>query len=440
MQYKLSQNQQQRFSQKMALTPQMRQSIQLLGMSVTDLAEYVDYAVSQNPCLKKIIEDSIKRSYQNRSPIAVSPETFIDYADMAKDKVDPRLALTSHVRMLGLDDKELEIAEYLIYSMDENGYIGEGAEEAADNLGVSADDVEKVVQVIQTMEPAGIGARDIRECLQIQLRRAGKEGSLEYRIVDSHLSEVAQNNIDAIAKALKSDKEKVSKALDSIKRLNPRPASTLLGKETDAVIPELIANLSDKKVLIQFNSNSLPRLKVYNPYDNNLDIIKDPDARRFLKENMDAAKALIDNLKRREDTLCRVAHYILNYQYDALKNDSHDIRCLTIRDVAQALDFNPSTVSRAVSNKYVQVGDKVIPLKGMLSHGIRKENGEIASKAAVKNRIAAILKNEEPSSPLSDSDIEDMLKLEGILVKRRTIAKYRECLRILPSHLRRKRV
>ena len=195
--------------------------------------------------------------------------------------------------------------------------------------------------------------------------------------------------------------------------------------------------MDEAAVRLELNRGAVPRLKIYNPYTNDLDMIKDPETRKFLKENIGLAEGLIGNLKRREDTICKVAKHILDFQKDSLAGDTAP-KTLTLNDVAGALGFHPSTVSRAVSNKYIQLNDKVVPMKSLLSHGVKKENGELASKTSIKHRIAEMVKDEDGSSPLKDCEIEARLKEEGIAIKRRTVAKYRKTLRILPAYLRKK--
>lgn len=416
----------------MSLTPQMRQSLNILGMSVSDLSEYIDFAVTQNPFLKKLLDE--QKSFNKYT----GTSSLITDKPIKQDE-DPRHALLSQIKMSGLTDDMLEIAEYLIYEMDDNGYITTDMEEAAENLGVDAEEVSECLSLIQDMEPAGIGAKDIKECLQLQLKRKDREGSLEWRIVESFLSEVAQENIEKIAKELRIDKAKVKEAVAAIKKLNPRPASTILAKESKTVVPELTARVDDKKVRLEVNRGSVPGLKLYNPYANDFDIIKDPEARKFMQENINAAKGLIDNLKRREDTMCKVADYILNFQKDAISKDINHIKSLTIKEVAHATKFHPSTISRVVSNKYIQLNDNVVPLKSLLSHSVKRINGESQSKASVKKTIETLVKNEDHSCPASDSEICRVLRdEEGVNISRRTVAKYRASMRILPTHLRKK--
>lgn len=434
MKHKLSH--QHRLLQKMALTPLMRQSIQLLGMSVSDINEYVDSLITKNPFLQKLIDekksDKFKKTHANKT----DGDSY-DYAESARQEENPRFNILSQLKIAGLDKRSLEIAEYLVFEMDENGYIATDPEAAAQDLSVEPEDIDKCLETIKKMEPAGIGARDIRECLMLQLERKGKADSIEYEVVSRFLNDVAQNNIEKIAKGLKADKKKVTSAIDIIKKLNPRPASSILSTQATPVIPELVAKVDEESVRLELNRSAVPRLKIYNPYANDLDLIKDPEARKFLKENMGLAEGLIGNLKRREDTICKVAKHILDFQKDSLTAEKAP-KTLTLNDVAGALGFHLSTVSRAVSNKYIQLNDKVIPMKSLLSHGVKKENGELASKTSIRQGISEMVKNEDSSSPLKDSQIESILKSEGIVIKRRTVAKYRKTLRILPAYLRKK--
>jgi RNA polymerase sigma-54 factor len=424
----------------------MRHSIQLLGMSTKDLNEYVESAIETNPFLKKAFEQ--KRVDKHRSTISSVDNVGTSYEQDRgrKQDEDPRASLLSQLRMLDLDGKSIEIAEHLIYEIDHNGYIPVAIEEVAHDLLVSIEEVEGSLKAIQSLDPPGIGARDVCECLQLQLKRINKEGSLEYAIVSEFINELARADITKIAKKLNVDKEKVQVAINAIKKLNPRPASTMLSKGSEKVIPDLVATAKNEKIRLEINREWLPHLRLYNPYEEKLDIIKDPEARKFMKENMNSARHLIDGLKRREETMCKVADYILNFHGDETIKEKAEMKSLTVKDISSALELHPSTITRTVSNKYIQIEDKVVPLKSFLSHGIKKENGELASKTVIKKKISELVKSENKSRPLSDQAIQKLLgqaiqKLlgkEGILIKRRTIAKYRTALRILPTHLRKK--
>ncbi|MDD5681546.1 MAG: RNA polymerase factor sigma-54 [Candidatus Omnitrophica bacterium] len=424
----------QKFFQKMVLTPQMRQSLKLLGMSAKDISELINSAVEANPFLQKILDG--KKSNSSRSTVARTNIAEEYGEDIIKERRDPRASLLSQLRLLDLTDKELEIAEYLIYEMDDNGYITADTDEVAGDLSADAEEVENCIIAIQSMDPPGIGARDIRECLQLQLKRMNKEGSLEYRIVSEFIDEVAKSDKEKIARALKIDKEAVRVAVNNIKKLNPRPASNLLTEQAQWIAPDLTVIFKNKKIRLELNREWLPRLRLYNPYENKLGTIKDSDTREFIKENMESAKHLIDGIKRREETMCKVAEHILSFHKDSLKNGGHDLKSLMINDIAKTLRLHPSTVNRAISNKYVQIDDKVITLKSLLSSKIKKTNGESVSKISVKKRIEALVKNEDKSRPLSDNTIQEMLIKEGIMIHRRTIAKYRNLLNILPTYLR----
>jgi RNA polymerase sigma-54 factor len=417
----------------------MRHSIKLLGMSTNDVNEYVDTAVEANPFLKKEYEGKKSDKYKISAPPFEGMGSYYEYSDRVNaQEEDPRASLLSQLRMVNLKDNLLEIAEYLISEMDQNGYIKIPLEEVAKSLLVSIEEVENSLIAIQGLEPPGIGARDICECMQLQLKRTGKGGSLEYLIVSGFIDELVREDTAKISKALDVDQERVKSAVSNIKKLNPQPAGTMLSKSARRVIPDLIARVKNKKIQLELNKDWLPRLKLYNPYDEKLDIVKDPEAKKFLKENMDSARHLIDGLKRREETMCKVTEYILRFQGADALNDTHEIKSLTVKDVSGALGLHPSTINRTISNKYIQINDSAIPLKNFLSHGIKKENGEITSKTAIKKRILHLVKNEDRKRPLSDKAIQEKLKQEGIIIERRTIAKYRKLLRILPTYLRRK--
>ena len=403
MKHRLSHNQ--RFLQKLAMTPQMKQSIRLLGMSTRDLNEYVDSALEKNPFLKKEFDKKDSEKYR-RSPSSGAKETLPDdYLASMRQEEDPRLNLISQVRMTGLKDKGLEIAEYLIYEMDDNGYITVDMEDVSSALSADIAEVEKALKVIRGLEPAGIGARDVQECLKLQLDRTGKGHSLEYTIISEFSNELARNEVDKIAKTVKKDAEAVRGAINNIKKLNPRPGSSLLSEKTKNVIPDLVAEVSDKGVSLGINRAWLPHLKFYNPYQNEPDIAGDPQAKQFIKENMDAAKGLIDDLNRREETLHKVANYILRFQQESFNEDKHDIKSLSIKDIAGTLNLHPSTISRTVSHKYIQINDEVIALKTLLSRGMKKTCGAITSQAAIKRKIKDWIKNEDGLKPIKDDAI-----------------------------------
>ena len=431
--------QQQKAQLRMALTPKMRHSLKLLGMSTKDIHEHIVSALEENPFLKKAVDKNEVERSRNRMPSLGYNSTAHEYNEgMDKEDEDQRSSLLSQLRMLDLSKKDLEIAEYLISEMDDNGYIAASLEDAAEELFVTADEVGACLKDIQGLEPPGIGARDVCECLQLQLRRMNKGESLEYTIVGGFLSDLARNDVAGISKALDVTEDEVRAAISNIKKLNPKPASTMLSKEPKWVTPDLLAEIMDEKIRLDLNREWMPCLNLYNPYENESDVMDDLETQKFIKENMESAKHLIDNLKRREETMCRVADYIMKFHQDELKSGTDEIKSLTIRDISGALGFHPSTISRTVSNKYVQINNKVVLLKSFLSDSIKKENGEAISKTTVKKKIEALIKNEKKNRPLTDRAIEEKLAEQGIIINRRTIAKYRKSLRVLPTHLRRK--
>ncbi len=427
----------QRMQQKLALTPMMRQSMRVLSMSTKELHEYIDSLLEKNPFLKK---SALKTGTGKDYPRQTRPGEADDYRynNIASEE-DPREALIAQIRMLDLADDAQRAAEYLISEIDDNGYIKTETETAAKDLSLPMELVEEVLGIIQRMEPAGIGARDVRECLMLQLERRGMADSLEYSIVDGCMMELARNDVAKIRQLTGHEGVSIKNAIKNIKKLNPKPASSMLSKAAAPVVPDLIATPAEKDIYLELNREWAPQLRLYNPYEEKLEVIKDPEAKEFLKKNMSDAKGLIDSLKRREETMCKVADCILRHQRENLSGDMTGIKALTMREVADELNVHLSTISRTVSNKYVEINGKVVPLKALLSHAIKNgENGH-TSKTRVKGRIREIIAKEEKQSPLSDKAIADTLEKESTPIKRRTVAKYRDSLKILPTHLRRKR-
>jgi RNA polymerase sigma-54 factor len=404
---------QQKLLLKLALTPQMKQSVQLLAMSTKDLHEYVEQAMDANPFLKK------KISQTARIPrTGLSAEQEFDAVTAVRQEENPRLGLISQLRMMGLAGKAQEIAEYLIYEMDDNGYLTVNLEEVAQELDAELEEVEEVLESIQSLDPPGIAARDIGECLKLQLVRAKQQNSLEYRIVDEHLADLARNDLTRLSLALKTDRQKIQQAIKNIKKLNPRPATSLLSKAVPEVVPDLVAEMKKQKVVLTLNRDWLPQLEFYNPYADEEKINQDQAAGKFIKENIQSAKILIDQLKRREETLCRVAAYVLDYQRDHLANDQDEIKSLTLNEVAASLHL--------------------LPLKSLLSKSVKKSDGQTTSQAAIMQKIKALINREATKKPLGDAEIKAMLAQEGINLCRRTVTKYRSKLRILPAYLRKK--
>ena len=425
------------FLQKLSLTPQMRQSIKMLGMSTKDLNELIDSALEQNPFLKKDLINKEARMYEKRlnRDHATVHESF-DAMSGIRQNNDPRSMLVSQAMVFGITGKQLEIIKYLIQAMDDNGYIRGPLDDIAEGITCSIDEAEKALSMLQGFEPAGIGARDLSECLQLQLERLGKKDSLEYEIVCNFSHELAQNDVKRLSKALKAPIQEVERAISNIKKLHPKPAASLLSDETKNIIPDLVMEQIGSKLILHFNKEWLPSLSIYNPYEGRQEIDQDPESEKFIKESMLAAKGLIDNLKRREKTIHKIAEYIINYQAKGLTMPDSELRPLTIKDVAAALSLNKSTVSRVVSNKYIQVGGSVIVLKKLLSKEWMKENGKTISKTAINEMIKNLIKNEGRQKPISDETISKNLKKHGIIIQRRVVAKYRNSMRILPAYLR----
>jgi len=426
--------------QKMTLTPHMKHSIQLLRMSGSDLTEYIETVLASNPFLEK---EKIKKLLNLNKDQAKRQSNMVEGQDSMDtlavgQRESLRESLLSQLRILGLNAGDRAIAEYLVFEIGESGYLETDIAEVASEFLVETEAVENVLEKIQNLDPPGVGARDVKECLLMQLKRMGKEDSLEFILVGKFLSDIAINDVPKISKALSADKEAVKQAVKKIKLLNPKPGNVFSDNVVKNDIPDLIATVTGEKVRLELNRESIPRLRLYNPYKDKFDVIKDPEARKFLKENVEVAKGLIDSIKRREETMCRVANYILEIQKEQIREGHAGVKTLTIQDIASALSLHPSTISRTVSEKCIEINGKLLSLDKLLSHGFKKQNGDMTSKAVIKKRIKDLIDAEDKQVPLSDRRVQERLEKEGISLKRRTVGKYRESMRILPTHLRKK--
>jgi RNA polymerase sigma-54 factor len=425
-------SQQHRFLQKLALTPQMKQAIRILNLSTQDLHKFVDEIIQENPFVEKNKIKAKKSDYK----AGVAPDD-ISFDRKAEENIRDRIL--SAVRSGDLNQEQIKIAEYMIYEIDDNGYISYDENEICEKFDCEKETIEKVIEAIQAQDPPGIGARDIRECLLIQLRRKSMEQSTEYSIVDGYLDLVAKNDVTTLAKQIDKDEDAITKALKTIKKLNPRPCADIFAKQTEYVVPDLISTVNQSKISLKLNRDWLPHLSLYNPYENNNEISDDPESQKFIKESFNDAKTLLYDLERRENTIYSIGKYIVGRQKKYLCGKIKDIEILTIKEISEKLKLHPSTVSRALNNKYIEINGKTISLSSLLSQPITKTNGETTSKLSVKRKISEIIKSEKPESPYTDEKIKDMLLKEGLSINRRTVAKYRTAMRILPTHLRRKK-
>jgi RNA polymerase sigma-54 factor len=337
-------------------------------------------------------------------------------------------------------DEEFAIGQEIIGNIDENGYLKTHLEEIARALNVPLEKVENTLKIIQQFDPAGVAARTISECLLIQLELSQEKDPLLRKIVENHLEDVAKKNYSQIAKTLKEPLEKIEPLIQKILKLDPKPGRNYSLDENQRIIPDIIINEKDEELEISINNEDIPSLNINKAYK---EMLKndhlEPGAKEFLVQKMRNALELLRAISKRKFTLRKIVEAVVEIQQDAIKEDLSYLKPLTFKDVAMRLNLHESTVCRAVMNKYVELPGRIVALKNFfLSHSY-EENGQFVSSNRIKKLIKEFIEQEDKKQPVSDQDIVAKLKENNLAVSRRTVAKYRDELKILSSTFRRQR-
>jgi RNA polymerase sigma-54 factor len=343
------------------------------------------------------------------------------------------------LRILTDDPRMLAIGDYLIGSLDESGYLTCDLEEVAHTFGVGVDEVDKVLELIQNFDPPGVGARNLQECLLLQLKYRGQADSIAAAIIRDHFDEFKQKKYVDIARKLRISVQDVQDQCKLISTLDPKPGLEVVAEDPKYVIPDLIVDTIDGKYIVYLNDRNIPRLRVSQHYhDELMREVRDGDseAREFINARLKSAKWLIQTIEQRRRTMVKVMECIVRKQRDFFDKGTAFLRPLTLQQVASEINMHESTVSRVTTNKYVQTPRGVFELKFFFSSSLgTQDGGEVSAKSA-KDKIRRIIEAETDRTPLSDQKIADMLKKEGLNIARRTVAKYREQLNILPARMR----
>jgi RNA polymerase sigma-54 factor len=344
------------------------------------------------------------------------------------------------LRMDGLPPEEQEIALELLGNLDENGYLTVDIEDLAFQTRQDFDTVERVLRRIQQLDPPGVGARNVRECLLLQIRALGKEDSIAYRIVRDHLDLLEAKKYDRIARELGVSIEEVVNATQFIATLEPRPGRNFGEDETRYVIPDVFVHKVGDELVVTLNDEGLPRLRVSNYYRRILHENGAEDAKRYIQEKLRSAAWLIKSIHQRQRTLYLVTQSIVRFQRAFFEHGISHLKPLVLKDVAMDVGMHESTVSRATANKYVHTPQGTFELKFFFTSSLQTADGDEVSAESVKERIREIIAAENPRKPLSDQQIAKLLAKENIAIARRTVAKYREMMGLLPSSKRRQTI
>lgn len=384
--------------------------------------DWRDHFSQTNTVIRSSSEDEERREFMLNS---ITAET-----SLAQHLMD-------QVRDTELQGEENAIAELLIGNIDDYGYLMATVEELAATTNLPGDQILKVLKIIQGFEPAGVGARDLRECLMLQLERVGKQDSLEYRIVRDHMDALGKRRIPEIARGTGQSVEDVQDALTRISRLDPRPGRAFLPAVEQYVAPEVFVQRDGDEYTVTTNDEQIPHLRISNVYK---DLMSgggnDAEVKNYIREKIRAGKFLIKSLHQRQQTIANIGREIVKRQREFMDKGVAHLKPMTMAQVAEVVGVHETTVSRAVSGKYIDTPQGVFEMKFFFTAGLQTASGSDVSNTSVKDMIADIFKNENPSKPLSDQEVVKMLTAKGINIARRTVAKYRDELGILPSNLR----
>ncbi len=463
-----------RLVQKLILTPSLQQAIKLLPMSTLELSDLLNQEMVENPMLEEVPTEEL----QPAEAVAAAEKPDVDqpanktdtwdeqdyeyfFGDYLDDGYRPRApqevkelppientlstatSLTDHMMWqlsMQTDDPALrEIGSAIIGNLDDDGYLVASFEELASMGPWPLPDVERALGLIQGFDPTGVAARDLQECLLLQLRHIGLEGTATEKIITDHLQLLKNHQVPEIARKLGLTIDDLKEHIEIIKNLDPKPGSRYNPTQSQYVIPDVyVVKVEDQYVAV-LNEDGLPQMRISPVYRRLLDkgaSDNSDETRAYVKDKFRSALWLIKSVEQRQKTIHKVANSIINFQRDFLDHGIEHLRPLVLRDVANDIGMHESTVSRVVTNKYMHTPQGVFEMKYFFHSGISSSYGESVSSVTIKQRIRKIIENEDPRKPLSDSRIVSILQREGLVLARRTIAKYREELKIPTSNQR----
>jgi RNA polymerase sigma-54 factor len=466
-------------SQNLVITPQLQQAIKLLQMSRLELESAVHAELEENPILEEthdLKEEDLKRtkeaatavegpaeiqndnaqdprkqdefeweSYfeQNQKPpkdFSAGNEEIMNYENVMTTTPSLHDHLHWQVKMNGLTEHEVVAAEALLAYIDEDGYIKTPLEEIAKDENLPMEDLEDTLSLVQEFDPPGVGARDLKECLLIQAKHLEEDTTDLVHIINHHLKDLEKRNYEAIAKAMGKDIREVVEMCKIIYAMEPKPGRAYHENDTHYVTPDVYVYKVGEDFVVSLNEDGLPRLKISNFYRN---MLKGGGANKqeqdYIQEKLKSAVWLIKSIHQRQRTIYKVADAIVKRQRDFFEKGAEALKPMVLRDIASDIGMHESTVSRVTTAKYMHSSQGIYELKYFFNSGINAtDGGDALASESVKLKIKDLITKEDPKNPLSDQKIAEMLKKDGVDIARRTVAKYREMLRLLPSSQRKK--
>lgn len=480
-----------KLTQQLVMTPQLQQAIKLLQLSRLELIETINQELEANPVLEEVTAGELEQSsedgpestgkdaqdreqeivpdfassddvkipwekeavkdanwqeiwddeYRRSLPsYSFEQKEFTNYENIVASRSGLPEHLISQLQLSELDDLERSIAQHIIGNLDRDGYLKSTVQEIAEASSTDAEEVEAVLAKIQEFDPVGVAARDLRECLLIQIRHLGLTDPLVQELVSEHLHQVELHNYQQIAKRTGRTAEEVVQAIEVIKGLEPRPGRSMSSEVTQYVVPDIYVYKIGDEFVVSLNEEEMPNLRLSPFYKDAIKNGKAPgEAKEFIQEKMKSALWLIKSIHQRKKTIFKVTQSIVKFQGEFLDKGIAYLKPLVLRDVAEDVGMHESTISRVTSNKYVHTPQGIFELKYFFSTGLPRKDGspQIASQS-VKEKIKKLIDSEDAVKPYSDKQIVEILARNNIKIARRTVAKYRDLMGILPSS-RRKR-
>ena len=485
--------------QELKINPRLYQAMDLLYMPLLDLQQHLKQELLNNPFLEMVEPDDeeeeqeVDPSSELEVPAGDQPEVpeaketatgddGMDWEEILQEGFDderPREErdqreyfepvsierrdlgdhLDEQIQLLELTPREMQLIAEIAGNINDDGYLALSLDEivaglndavrkAADTAGLSLEglpmvtlaEAEAMLRTVQALDPAGIGARTLRECLLLQLKDLGREGAMSWRMVDECFEELIAHRWGEISRHLNLSAGDVQVAADEVAKLDPKPGLRYSGASDNYIIPDLVIEKIDGSYHIFLNDTNLPRLKLSKSYQ---DIARDKkkfdaEHKEFIASRLNSANWMIQAIEQRRQTMLKVRHYIVERQHDFFERGVQFLKPLTLREVAEVIGMHESTVSRVTNEKFVQTPRGVLPLKYFFSSGLATTGGEDVSARGIKDQIAKLVEGEDSKRPLTDQSIVNILKKSGVVIARRTVAKYRDQLGVLSARMRKR--
>ncbi|MCD6169353.1 MAG: RNA polymerase factor sigma-54 [Candidatus Latescibacteria bacterium] len=468
----------QRLNQKLQLQQRLSQrqihSLQLLQLPALELEQLIRQQLELNPLLEELPQEESEKQEENLSSEKEREPEEEKELDSDFDEVDwseyladgfemgypmrqgrtpdedrrqpvavSQPSLTDHLlqqlRFAFSSPEELRIGEAIVGNIDPDGYLTCSVQQIASALNVPETEVERVLSTIQTFDPPGVGARDLRECLAIQLRELGEKDGPAMKIVQFHLEDLKRHRYRKIAESLKLTEEQIRKAFKVISGLTPRPGAASFGSGARQITPDLIVEKMDDEYVVMLNDKSIPTLRINPVY---LSLLKgskiSDEERKYVLERLNSARWLISAIDQRRSTMLRLMRFIVERQRDFFDHGVSSLKPMVLQDAADALQLHPSTISRVTNGKYVQTPHGIFELRYFFDSKIDSTSGQSVSSKTVMERIRQLIEAEDPQNPLSDQQVAELLNKEGFNIARRTVSKYRNRMRIPSAAYRKK--